>query len=131
MIRFNVAARKITLECWPRGVDVTSADAEQYPGWPITIDQLDNYGRQATAWLPTVQVEGMEDPVLQVVDETYGEVVYTLRIRGNRFQPKVFRDGIYTLRIGEQPDRMEEFSGLRATSPNDQVLHVPLGAADR
>ena len=54
IVRFDKTARNITVECWPRGADVTNPNARQYPGWPITIHQLDNYNRQAAAWLPTV-----------------------------------------------------------------------------
>jgi hypothetical protein len=43
VIRFNKAERTITMECWPRNVDVASPSAMQYPGWPITIDQTENY----------------------------------------------------------------------------------------
>lgn len=124
LIHFNLKTRDIKMECWPRGVDVTAADAEQYPGWPITINQLDNYGRQGTAWLPTLQVEGMQDPVVQIIDETYGDVVYTLRIKGTRFQPEVFRDGSYTIRIGEQPSALKTLEGVAATEKNDKVLKV-------
>jgi hypothetical protein len=123
LIRFDTKSRKITFECWPRGVDVTAADAEQYPGWPITIDQQDNYARQATAWLPTIEVEGMTDPVVQIVDETYGDVVYTLRIKGTKFRPKVFRDGLYTVKIG-QPDNLKVLKNLEATPENDKILRV-------
>jgi hypothetical protein len=124
LIRFNVETRKMTIECWPRGVDVTAPDAEQYAGWPITVDQLDNYGRHAMAWLPTVEVTGMNDPVVRIVDEAYGETVYTLRINGTRFRPKVFRDGSYTIRIGEPPDRVKTFTGVEATADNDVVMQV-------
>jgi len=124
LIRFDVEERTIRFECWPRGVDVTSEGAEQYPGWPVTIQQTDNYGRAAAAWLPTLEVSGMDNPVVQIVDEAYGEVVYTLRIRGREFRPKVFRDGSYTIRIGEQPDTIQEFNGVAATAENDEVLRV-------
>ena len=126
IIRFNVKTRKIKMECWPRGVDVTAADAEQYPGWPITIDQVDNYGRQGTAFLPTLEIAGAEAPVLEVVDETYDEIVYTLRLPGNRFQPKVFRDGEYTLRLSEG-GKKTVLSKVRATPKNAKVLKVSLG----
>ena len=53
--RFNKRARTVTFECWPRNVDVTDPKAKQYPGWPLTIKQQDNYGRQAVAWLPTIK----------------------------------------------------------------------------
>jgi hypothetical protein len=126
LIRFDTKTRKITMECWPRGMDVTSPDAEQYTGWPITIDQTDNYGRQATAWLPTIEVTGMTDPVVQVIDQTYGDVVYTLRIRGTRFRPQVYRDGLYTLKIGEQPEAMKTLPDLEATAENNTLLKVSL-----
>lgn len=124
LVRFDTLSRKITIECWPRGVDVTLSAAEQYPGWPVTIDQLDNYGRKATAYLPTIEVTGTEDPVVQVVDEVYGDVVYTLRIKGRSFQPKVFRDGSYTVIISEQPGRAKTFNGIEAVENNDKVLEV-------
>jgi len=37
LIRFNTKQKKVTFECWPRYVDVTRADAEQFEGWPFTI----------------------------------------------------------------------------------------------
>ena len=101
IVHFNKPTREITFECWPRNVDITAPDARQYPGWPKTIAQEDNYGRAAVAWLPTLTVNGQKDPVVQVVDESNNEVLYTLRINGTSFRPKVFKEGTYTLRIGE------------------------------
>ena len=126
LVRFNTEARKMRIECWPRGVDVTSSDAEQYKGWPVTIDQMDNYGREAIAWLPEIRVSGMEDPVVQVIYEPTGKIAYTLRIEGNQFQPKVFKDGKYTVKVGEQPDNMKTYKGLNAQEDeeNEEVLEV-------
>lgn len=36
VVRLNTRTRDITMECWPRNVDVTDPTAEQYPGWPRT-----------------------------------------------------------------------------------------------
>jgi len=119
VVRFNKPKRTITIECWPRNVDVTDPAAHQYPGWPKTIRQFDNYGRKAAAYLPTLRISGMKDPVVQVVDEAGGEVVYTLRIKGNEFRPKVFSEGTYTIRVGEQPDTMKELSGIRVLPPEE------------
>jgi len=126
IVRFDKDDRSITIECWPRWADPTASDARQYPGWPITINQTDNYGRKAAAYLPTLRVSGMTDPVLQVIDESDGEVVYTFRIRGNIFRPKVFGEGTYTVKIGEQePGGMRTFSGVRALAPEmKQTLDV-------
>jgi hypothetical protein len=99
--RFNKRTREITLECWPRGCDVTDPACEQYPGWPITISQEDNYGREAAAFLPTLEITGAVDPVVQVVQEPGGEIVYSLRTNGASYRPKVFAEGTYTIRVGE------------------------------
>jgi len=125
LVRFDVSSREITMECWPRGVDVTQAAAEQYEGWPVTINQLDNYGRKAVAWLPVIEATGMENPVVQVIDEVHDEIVYTLRIRGNRFRPKVFRMADYTIVVGESPNRLKTFEHVAATAEeDDRVLEV-------
>jgi len=119
LVRLNRRTRKISIECWPRFVDVTSPDAEQFPGWPVTIDQADNYGRKAAAYLPTVEVSGMNDPVAQVIDESNGEIVYTLRIKGKAYRPKVFKPGKYTVKIGEQDGRMKTFEGVESMPPEE------------
>jgi len=38
---------------------------------------------------------------VQVIDESNNEIVYTLRINGTSYRPKVFNDGIYTIKVGE------------------------------
>ncbi len=101
IVKFHKARRKITFECWPRYADPRDPKAKQYPGWPITVDQLDNYGRKPVGHLPRIKVLGMSNPVVQVINQRTGEVVYTLRIRGNSFAPKVFERGLYTVRVGE------------------------------
>ncbi len=37
LIRFKKNDQKVTFECWPRYVDVTKPDAQQFEGWPITV----------------------------------------------------------------------------------------------
>ncbi len=101
VIKFNKSTRKITFECWPRNVDVTDPKTRQYPGWPVTIAQQDNYGRKPVAYLPTIVVKGHKNPVIQVVNETDGDVVYTLRINGTSYQPKVFKKGTYTVYVSD------------------------------
>ncbi len=119
LVRFNKETRQITMECWPRLVDITRTDAEQYEGWPITINQFDNDGRDAVAWLPEVCVSGMQAPVIQVIDQRDQSVLYTVRIQGSSFRPKVFAEGLYSLRVGEQPDRMQTFRDLKASVDQD------------
>ncbi len=113
VVKFNKKTREITLECWPRNVDISDPQAKQYPGWPRTINQQDNYSRKPVAYLPTIQVEGVTNPVVQVIDESNGEIVYTLRINGTSFTPKIFKKEKHTIKIGEQgTDRMKTLTGV-------------------
>ncbi len=82
-------------------MDITDAGARQYAGWPKTIRQEDNYSRKAAAWLPELKISGQADPVVSIINEKSGEVVYTLRIKGTSYRPKVFSGGTYTIRVGE------------------------------
>ena len=93
------------MECWPRNVDITDPATKQYPGWPRTIDQQDNYARQPVAYLPTIEVTGITNPVVQVIDESNDEIVYTLRINDTSFRPKIFKTGKYTVKVGQQGTR--------------------------
>ncbi len=120
LVRFYKPRRTITMECWPRNVDVTDPAAKPYPGWPVTITQTDNYARRAAAYLPTLKISGMDDPVVQIVDESNQEIVYTLRIKGREFWPKVFRTGSYTIRVGDQGQRMKELTGIRSLPEGEQ-----------
>ena len=112
IVRFHRPTRKITMECWPRNADITAADAKPYPGWPLTIGQEDNYARKPAGFLPVIKATGQTDPVVQVVRERDGEVIYTLRINGVSYRPKVFEDGAYTVHVGEGSAR-KTLSGLK------------------
>jgi len=118
IVKLNKKTQLIKIECWPRYSDPESSEAEQYPGWPVTISMEDNYGRKAVAWLPVMRVTGLErPPVIHVKEEKTGEVVYTLRIRESVYQPKVFSYGTFTLTIGEPgTDNLKTISGIRSGS---------------
>ncbi len=69
----------------------------------------------------------MRDPVLQVIDDFSREVVYTLRVQGQRFQPPVPEEGKYTLRLGELgTEREVMIEGVRATPNNEKELIVDI-----
>ena len=116
IVRFHKTTRKITIECWPLFANPKDPKTgRQYEGWPKTIDQLDNYARKPAAWLPKIKVTGMDAPVVQVIDEADGEIVYTLRIAGTTFRPWVFKAGNYTVGVGEQgTSRWKTFRNVRA-----------------
>lgn len=126
IVKFDNVDRTITMEIWPRFTDPKdSTTGGQYPGWPKTIDMFDNYGRKAVAWLPQLNVTGMTDPVVQVIDEKSGEIVYTVRIKGNQFKPKVFAKGVYTIKVGEpETEKMRVFAGVEAVTSNNKTVDI-------
>lgn len=101
IIRFNLNTRDITAEAYRFLSKTADGGCLQFPGWPHTINQLDNYGREAVAYLPELDIQGMEDPVIEVINEVTGETVYILRIRGKQFKAKVFSMDPHTVRIGD------------------------------
>ncbi len=105
IIIFDKKKRTMRIECWPRYVDPESNPEGQYDGWPVTVKQETNYGRNAAGYLPELQVTGLTEPVVQIYNEQTGELEYALRMKGNSFRPKIFdTESTYRLRIGE-PDR--------------------------
>ncbi len=102
IVKLYKEEQKIVVECWPRHVDPAEPGAEQYPDWPLTFNLMDNYGRQAVEWLPTIRTSGLENPpVIQVIDESSGEPVYTVRSSDTSFDAKVFKKGSYAVKVGE------------------------------
>jgi hypothetical protein len=101
LIRFDKITRKITFECWPRFAKVEDGDKAQFPGWPITISQDANDGRKVHAQLPEVKLEGVAHPVVQVIAESTGEILYTVRSQTESFKPRVYAPGKYTVKAGK------------------------------
>ncbi len=99
-VEFNQKTRDIKIESWKMLGGDKPDEMTQFAGWPLTINQFDNYGRKAVAWLPTLIVTGEPDPVVEITNEQTNELEYSLRIRGNKFVPKVFSNGRYTVRVG-------------------------------
>jgi hypothetical protein len=109
LARFHKKTGQVTFECWPR-----FSDGSQFPGWPITVNSDDNDGRKPAAWLPELIIEGAERPVIQVIAESNGEVLYTIRAKSNRFQPHVYAAGSYTAKIGKDKPDAQTLTGLKS-----------------
>jgi hypothetical protein len=111
MITFDTKTRDIKLDCYRflADLDVPNKDF-QFPGWPLTINQMDNYSSGRALSLPTIKVN-VPNQVVKVLDSR-GELVYNIRMVGNTFTPKVFRGGSYSLRIGEG-NKIKEIKNVR------------------
>ncbi|HRX83301.1 MAG TPA: hypothetical protein P5307_29760, partial [Pirellulaceae bacterium] len=100
IVRLNTKTRQITMECWPRNVDITDPSAQQYPGWPRTISQYDNYNPPSWGKLGELTFD-IEDPVVQLVDAATGEVLYTVRADGKTFTPGAPRGETFIVKAGK------------------------------
>jgi hypothetical protein len=125
LICFNTQTGETTFECWPRYADLSKGDAAQYPGWPVKFRMEENDGRPVAGHLPELVVENATDPVVQVVAEKDGDILYTRRIRGQRFCPPVYAGGAYTVKVGRDRPDLWKAGGLRAVS-SDRELRVTL-----
>lgn len=124
VVKFNKTTREITLECWPRETDISVPDSKQYDGWPVTFKQTDNYSREAKGFLPKLVIN-KTDQVVQVISEQTKNIVYTLRIKGNVFIPKVFEEGFYTIIVGEG-DNKKIISGIKANKKSTKKIKIVL-----
>jgi len=123
IIRLNKKDQTITMECWPLDENPASLSSKQFPGWPKTIKVQDNYSRQAAAFLPTIIISGITNPVFQIINEKKDEIVYTIRVQKNTFRPKVFEKGLYTIKVGN-PDigKMKTFKKIQSLDLNKKQI---------
>ena len=116
IVRLKKTTREIIMECWPRSADPADPHAKQYPGWPMTIQQTDNYKRKAAGYLNPIQVDGMTNPVVQIRESATQKLVYAIRLKENKFTPWVFAPGRYDVRIGDPDSGLwTELKGVVAT----------------
>ena len=90
------------------------ADVEkaQIPGWPITVADNANDGRKVAGWLPELQFGKGINPVIQVIEDKTGEILYTARAQNSRFQPRVYSKGKHSLKIGMQKPNTKTLKGF-------------------
>jgi alkaline phosphatase D len=110
LVTFKRATNEIKMDCYKLLFDAKNPVAnDQFPGWPRTITQYDNYSRQAVGYLPEFIVSGVDKPVFQVIDEKTKEILYTVRSHEKSFKPKVFsKGGRYTVIISEPDSGLEK-----------------------
>jgi hypothetical protein len=99
VVRFNKKTRAITMECWPRNVDITAPSSRQYPGWPRTISQFDNYNPPSWGKLGEFTFD-VENPVVQLVDAATSEILYTVRAKGRTFTPGAPKGRTFVVKAG-------------------------------
>ncbi len=126
MVIIDPKTRDITFECWKRSSDPENDPQNgQYEGWPITINQQDNYGKKAFGYLNEIEMNSA-NLVVQVIDEVTSAMEYTTRLNTTTFKAKVFGAGKHTIRIGD-PDKdiWKELKGL-SVKKNKKKLKVEI-----
>ena len=99
IVHINTTTGMINFECWPRFADVSKGDSEQYEGWPISFHISDNDGRIPIGHLKEVQLP-FKNCVVELTDESTGELIYCYRTNESSFKAPVFSPGRYTLKAG-------------------------------
>ena len=98
IVEVDRSTREITIANWPRFADPSAPGAKPYAGWPLRIHQFDN-GLTGAGWsLEKIQLPAA-GTVVQVIEESSGQIGYTVRAQGKEFLPKVFRPGSYTVKL--------------------------------
>jgi hypothetical protein len=98
VVRFDKRQRTVTIECWPLRADVTRPGT-QFPGWPVTVAQLDNAGHGGSLQLPRITVQGVSKPAFEVRAHPGGELIYSYRAAGPVWQPVVPAPGTYDVKV--------------------------------
>ena len=116
VVKFRRNDRSIEVANWPRWIDPSASDAKPYPGWPIQIQQLDNGLGGARYQLQPVTAD-VDDPVVQVIDDSSGEIVYTIRILGREHMPRTWKPGKYSVNV----NGVAVQSGVTAVRRSDRL----------
>lgn len=106
IVRFKKSTREVTFECYKRFTDVTlNAKGAQFPGWPMTVKARDNDGRKPSGFLD-YEVD-LSSPVIQVINDTSGEILYTSRMLSPSGKLPVYSNAPHTIKVGkDKPTRV-------------------------
>ncbi len=124
--RVNRSTREITFECWPIHADPEYPNTgSQFSDWPQTVRQTDNDGRVPTGYLPVIDTHWRENPVVRVFDESTGELVHAMRVRGSRYRPPVYDNGTtYRVEIAYDDAALSEtLTGRTASVAGPAAIH--------
>ena len=101
VVRIDPQARTYTCEAYRFDCDVSQGPTaeNQMPGWPLTIAQRDNDGRKVAGHLDAIELDGLEHPVVAVVDAETNDLVYAYPPSESPFRPWVYGSGKYRVEI--------------------------------
>ena len=113
----------IKTECFQRFIDQNEKSA-QYPGWPQTVSQEENYGRKAKAYLPEINIQGLDNPVVQIINEKTNTLEYSIRLNKHKFKAKIFDiTATYSVKVGNPETNTWQIK-KRLISDNSKISFV-------
>ena len=116
IVGFNEKDQAIKCECWSR---FAKGDEAQFPGWYVSIHRSQKDGRPVKGYLSELQSKGSVWPVIKVIRERDGGVLYCIRGRGDRFRPSVYEAGKCTIKIGADHPDLKVFTGVVSGAMDD------------
>ncbi len=123
IVRLDKKQRTITFECWPRWESPAVENAKPFPGWPITIHQLDNYKGETKGYLPTLNIKGIKQPVIKIRNADDNSLMYAIRLNTQTFKPFVFQEGKYNIEVLDpDQDKKQEFKDLTILPPDEEKI---------
>lgn len=114
IINFSKKERKIEVAVWPRWASPkqVSPDNQPYEGWPITINQQENFGKKDSGYLPSATLDG--ETLIKIFREDNQELVYVIKPTVGEFVAKVFDKNITYRMEKVSKGKKEKSEGLQA-----------------
>ena len=84
-----------------------------------------NDGRQVKGWLPRLNFT-KSNPVVQVINDKSKEVLYTVRVQGKSFQPKVYSSDPHSVEVGQDTPKNQVFSKTLPVSERNRAKVISL-----
>ena len=126
MITFDKKNRTITADAIPFSAGWgENPQPEHFAGWPVTMNQMDNYGSTAQFTLPKLSVKSENMPVVQIFKGK--EVVSTYRMQKKTFIPKVRTKGTYDVKIGyPETDEWRIYENVKTVKgESEEIIEIP------
>ncbi|HXI00396.1 MAG TPA: alkaline phosphatase D family protein [Sphingobacteriaceae bacterium] len=121
LITFNTKLRTIQMDAYRFLANKDKPGLnDQFPGWPLTINQTDNDGRETRYFLPKILLN-KPDQVIKITSVLNNKLINVIRSKGNEYQHKVSEKGKYTIQVGEGKS-VKIFSEVEASDKPGKVI---------
>jgi hypothetical protein len=103
IVTFDQVSRNINIDAWRFIAEIENPVPlrDQFPGWPLKINQYDNFGKGAENYLPEIVVN-QPNQVIVVTKTATGDLIRIFRMKGNSVQVGLHHPGTFTIKIGEK-----------------------------